>query len=518
MIVLVPVSRFRVAYQVAKGRPYSTLERRVLEAASNGGTTLQSLSRTFRVHERLLVESVVTLVTAGWVAVAGGPEARFVLTAAGEAAVASGHDPVSVVVTAATPQTVVLDRVTGQLARIADARSYHRDDLGDVWRSAAVLRQRILRNSLDEAQVQKLLPRQTGEWVRGVGPITQTSRGRHFLPADVDLDTKQVRGLPMAWQQSLSGFVLECARDQRAADEEKTRGAVRPLGSNVRSRYKRPRFVEVASNKQPTKSRESLVPIQSSDIVVGLEAHTEILEAALRTARTSVAVVTPTASRASFESLMPLAASAVTRGVRVEVLVGQASDVDASDLVTIANRAGYQADNLQGRSLLRTGSRATGSGASLLLYDNEDEQLIAVVGEHDWLGMDKKPRRVGIRLSDPSICGDLGRAVASLWKVAVTPGGQAGSSSDRWKRLAGVSQDRAAMDEAANGAPIHAEATSVELLLDDEHAALLPETGEQVHVGRHVEDPVGGQGAARGLTLLLTGPGALEVRKARAQA
>ena len=80
MIVLIPVSRFRVAYEIARGRPYSRLERRVLEAIADGGATLHALTTTFKVHERLLIESVVTLVNVGWVAVTGGAEATFVLT------------------------------------------------------------------------------------------------------------------------------------------------------------------------------------------------------------------------------------------------------------------------------------------------------------------------------------------------------------------------------------------------------------------------------------------------------
>src|SRR6266511_4795735 len=90
MIVLVPVSRFRVAYELARGRPYSRLERRVLETIAHGGASLRTLRTTFRVHERLFVESVVTLVTAGWVAVAGCTEARFVLTVEGSDAVGTG--------------------------------------------------------------------------------------------------------------------------------------------------------------------------------------------------------------------------------------------------------------------------------------------------------------------------------------------------------------------------------------------------------------------------------------------
>ena len=103
MIVLLPVSRFRVPYDLARGKPYSRLEHMVLNAVADGGATLRSLADAFRVHDRLLVEAVVTLVNAGWVAVQGGPQASFVLTGAGHAAASGDREPVSVIVETPAP-------------------------------------------------------------------------------------------------------------------------------------------------------------------------------------------------------------------------------------------------------------------------------------------------------------------------------------------------------------------------------------------------------------------------------
>ena len=45
-----------------------------------------------------------------------------------------------------------------------------------------------MRDSVDEAQVQKLLHREAGEWVRRIGRIEEISRDAHWLPLDVDID------------------------------------------------------------------------------------------------------------------------------------------------------------------------------------------------------------------------------------------------------------------------------------------------------------------------------------------
>src|SRR5580692_6317095 len=69
MIVLLPVSRYRVRYQVASGRPYSFFERFILEGIRDGHSSIEALERTFHVHRRVLIEGLVTLVHAGWVAI-----------------------------------------------------------------------------------------------------------------------------------------------------------------------------------------------------------------------------------------------------------------------------------------------------------------------------------------------------------------------------------------------------------------------------------------------------------------
>lgn len=439
MIVLVPVSKFRVVYETARGRPYSKLEHMILRAVAEGGATLNALSRTFRVHERLLIEAVVTLVTTGWVAVAGGAEARFVLTALGHAAARSGRDPVSVVVSPARPQIVVMDRVAGQLARNRDARPWRREKLGDAWHAAAVMRERIERNSLDEAQVQKLLPRQTGEWVRRVGPITLVSRATHFLAANVDLDDGLVRGLPPAWQEALNRRVLACARarcerDKSTYDEP----ARRPTASTSAGRRGR-RFSGVPEPTRDPPIRTTGISLQRSDLTVGVEEHENALRLAVADARSSIAIVSPSVSSAEvFAGLAGLAAEAVSRGIRVDILVGSTDEgVGTSELLIIANRVGYEADSRDGRSRLRTRHPATGSGASLLLYDDREGDLVGLLGDHDWLGGPARPQQpLGVRLTEESLCGDLARAVGSLWLGNTRLDSNLAGSAERWRRLA----------------------------------------------------------------------------------
>jgi hypothetical protein len=513
VIVLVPVSRFRVAYEIARGRPYSKLERRVLEAIAGGGVTLRALTAAFHLHERLLVESVVTLVNVGWVAVAGGAEATFVLTVEGKAAIDAGRDPVSVVVSQARPDIIVLERVTGQLARHADARSYRSDDLADVWQSAALMTPRIFRNALDEARVQKLLPRGPGEWIRWVGPITLASKNVHFTPVDVNDETDQVRGLPPAWHKSLASQVGAAARRRRARDEGDVAavshsGGAGSAGTSLpTSRASRRRgFISVMDRAPQRPSQEASVSLGPDDVLIGVEAHGHALATALDSAAGNLLIASPSIDPDRLTAFLAESADAVRRRVRIDILPGTTPDAfGQAAVLNFINRGGYQIVGNEARTLLRTGTQVTGSGTSLLLYDDGSGRLISIVGDHDWLGpVTSTP--VSVRLMDPGVVGTLARVAASLW-TSGQPGPYAGAS-DRWRHLASATEERAARESADVESSPAGKTTSVEVIIDDEHMTELPQRYDIVRVGRFRSEADNGQDLLRGLSLQLSGSGA----------
>ncbi len=518
MIVLIPVSRFRVAYEIARGRPYSRLERRVLEAISDGGTTLRALTATFQVHERLLIESVVTLVNAGWVAVAGGPEATFVLTAEGKAAIDTGRDPLSVVVSQARPHIVLLERVTGQLARHSEARSYRREDLADVWKSAALLRSRIPRNTLDEARVQKLLPSDPGEWIRWVGPITLASKNTHFVPVNVSDETDQVSGLPTAWLKPLTPHAVEAAHRRRARDAEDTARPARhrdaesvtPQLRNSR-RVRRASFISVANRAAQQAPQQAQMTLRQDSVLIGAEAHDRALAAALNSASGNFLIATPNIDPDRLTAFLAEATGAVKRHVRVDILPGRTYDrFQQSAVLDAMNRAGYQAVGNEARALLRSGKQATGSGASLLLYDDKPGRLVAVVGDHDWLGAPSTSTTVSIRTAEQCIASNLAWAAASLW-VSAQPGPDVGAA-DRWRHLASAAEELSAEENAGMESPVSGGDTSIELIIDDEHVTIPPQHENVIRIGRFCSAADSGGNSLLGISLQLTGPGARFVR------
>jgi hypothetical protein len=488
MIVLLPVSRFRVPYEIARGKPYSKLEHMVLRAVANGGATLRTLRADFRIHERLLVESVVTLVTAGWVAVSGGAEATFVLTAAGQTAASSGKDPVSLVLEEARPAILVMERYSGQVARHADARSWRRNELADVWDTSIKIRPRIVRNSVDEAQAQKLLPRASGERIRRVGRIEEISRNAHYLPLDVDPSSGQIRGLPVAWHGSIAAHAVHLA--QRT--EEHGTEIVSQTG---KATTRRRRFLGVPDAPARARDRSTRVHVAQTDMVVGKTAHEAMLAGALAAAHSSVAIAAPHAHNMdAFVALAARAAEAVARGVRVDLLVGETGpQVNVQQLVAAANRVGHSANPRAGRVLLRTRMPVTGSGASLLLWDSSLGELVAMLTDHHWLGGPDAPEApVGLRLAEPSLCADLARAVASLWTGRAGHDPALAGASERWRRLAADTEERGALRDALPNQLGLPSATALELLIDDECEPSVGDIEGVGHVGSSVPDSAAG--------------------------
>lgn len=510
MIVLVPVSRFRVPYETASGRPYSGLEKAVLSAVADGGATLASLKAAFRVHERLLVEASVTLITEGWIAVVGGPETQFALTAAGNRALSSDHDPVSVTVAPAGPQTIVMERITGQVARHADARSWRKSDLGSVMRDAVVMRERIFRNSLDEAQVQKLLPRSQGQWVRRIGPISLTSRQTHFVAVEADVGGRRVQGLPPDWHGVLADQVLQYARsvEQTCGDADFAAEQRRPRAGRAASIS--PKISDVPG---ATPNRTTTLRVSRGDVIQDATAHGAALAIAFANARTSLALASPISDETAFRQVAEQAADAVRRGVHVHLLFGTvASETSARSLVAAANEIGYRADNNGGRARLRARNEPTSSGASLLIYDDPTGRLVALIGDHPWLSSDApRTQSTGLIVTQQSLCADLARAVSSLWLGRSLGDSRWASSAERWKGLATATEDQAAADEAVGALTHEASGLAAELLVDDE---ITGQDRDQaaVRIGSSINDISGGEGAVRGLILRITGEGAEDIK------
>ncbi|MEU5521333.1 hypothetical protein ABZ759_11810 [Streptomyces sp. NPDC047860] len=545
MIVLVPVSMFSVNFSVARGRPYSRLERRVLEeiaaragVAPHQGATLTSLCETFRVHERLMVEAVVTLVGAGWVAVTSGREATFVLTDEGQQACSSGKDPASVVVAPAAPCTLVFDRTAGQLARRGEVLTVSKQEARPDLNPSTPLR--IVRNALDESQIQKLLPRASGEWVRSIGRPRLVTVDR-YLPVRVDLADRAITGLPRGWHQALSAEILGVAQTRQEELEAapnlqptpQTAGKEPPLvpaAPPATGQTRHPTPLSLAARRSPASAvgapalpqtdlsfpwldeadpfgnggddfTEQSIEAALFSEVSGEESHQLLITEALATAANHVLIASPTVNVESLSKLGGAIQAAVSRGVRVDVLYGDTDEgTTPQDIVNLLNRIGYHAAQRLGRDLVRPAKEPTGSGAGLLIFDGKDGALEAVIGDYAWAGSPGSKQARSVHVGGTEFMALVARAAAGLWMWSGDP-----DSADRWRRVADRCQDNTAVS-AARGDRLKDQVLA-ELIVDDEHAQV-PQSPEDsaLRIGGACRHENGSAVGIRGISAVIRRP------------
>jgi hypothetical protein len=496
VILLLPVSRFSVSYELAAGRPYSRLERRVLDAVAAGGASLDELAHLFRVHERLLVECVVTLVGAGWVALTGGGSPRFVLTREGRAAHESGTEPLSIRTRTAKPQVVFLERVAGQVARGSEVRAYRMEDLQALLDEPVKVRERVHRNSLDEAEVQQLLSRQQGEWPRWIGPITLTSKGSLYVPIDVDIEAGTAKGLPSAWARALLPLLKVVARDHVP-----TGVRTRPTKVPQRSRFR-----AVVDPPAPRPPASSPIQVSASDLLTTSADHGTLFRTALAAPGGALFVSSPLLHAQHFDEIAANVATAIATGKRVDLTFGGDSDVSGDvlkEFVAKLRQSAYEADRARASELLRLGTEPAGSRVPLLVHNAENE-TVCVIGNHPWF-LDRSASQLSLRVTAPGLVSQIVRVASTMCRLG---GVETASSVGRWRQLAVRAADESAKDLARRRYSESDPSSSAVLAVEE--GAHRPEVAGAV-VGTRAETPGGG---VTGLFLYLSGPAAIPVATA----
>lgn len=471
MIVLVPLSRFRIAYEVAAGRPFSQFERLILRAIKEGASELSELRATFQVHPRLLIEGLVTLTHAGWLAIGGPGHEGFVLTAGGHEAAASDQPPSTIDVTARRA-SVVMERLSGALIANNEVRFASRKELGDVWDRALRLSPEVTENQLDEGQVQHLLPRRQGEWLRWIGPIDMLTKGANWLPVDVDIQSGSVIGLPDSWAPRLQTAIISRASEAGETKPSEAMDRLVVARQHVRkSRRVAAEQGEAVGLQGPGSMRPSFV--SDEDFCFTEAQHESLLSAAMNEAHSSLFIASSFPNIEKLEYLRDGIEAAVKRGVSVDLLFGELGGTSQELRAAIdwSSKVAYEARQ-QGAGGLRFSRRASSFHGNLLLWDGTNGWS-ACIGSYKWLAISEDreeasfPRDVSVRISEPGSVASLARCAVGFWAAVDTE--MLSSTADRWRGIA------AELDRKASGEAAHEANANVGLVVDGEHVTLIDE-------------------------------------------
>ena len=473
MICLVPISRFRVSFEVAAGRPFSQLEQTMLRAIQQGITALDEMQRTLQVHPRILIEALVTLTQAGWVSFASQDGGGFRLTSEGATATEEQENPSTIAVASRTA-FFLLERLTGDIIGNEEVRFRSRAQMGTTWDDAVRLKAEFHENSLHEGQVRQLLRRRQGEWVRWIGPIDMVSKGAHWVAVDVDTVSSRLAGLPDRWRARLGPVILEEAKKRERSVSPRVRTRQWPVEGTVSQRdWSTGARIEHAAKPKGTWPED----VAEGDLLCEGEEHESLLLEALGEARSSIFVASAFISEAALQGLREPLLGALRRGVSLDLLWGYAAGAKPGDAVLeTLKKLAYEARRVGCAGALRFNRVASGSHAKMLIFD-APTGMCAVIGSYNWLSAFKgkgSTANVSIRLRHEGAVAEACGCAAALW--AGVESEALSSSADRWRSLAAdLERQVAGPDQDALGNGAEGDRATVRFIFDREHEAIMRE-------------------------------------------
>ncbi|MGF1630015.1 MAG: hypothetical protein ACFCUT_11135 [Kiloniellaceae bacterium] len=392
-----------------------------MKAISEGPTTLDDLGHIFKVHRRIIIEAIVTLMYAGWIGLDSEVKSgtnRYVLSRAGQVLLKQGRVGKEIlppgISVRAQNVSIVLERVQGQVARNTEVNWFPRAKLRQLWDKGIPLRKRYIRNAVTPSLIDAILPRQPSEWVRSIGIPFASRQGDDYAVVSVDLDGEIIVGLPKAWEPMLREILLNAARD--VLDEESD-AYVPPDPSELR---------EFIGSEQAS-GRDSILPYQrwcvgaeAIDVIVGKKGHDEELKRFIGNVRSHLVIVTPDILVGQLRSLTSAIESLIKRGVTISILWGGRHDGSSSEhpkeTRELLKKLEYDANAVGVRGQFNFSHSASGSGACILFGDCHGIPS-AVIGSHSWLGReaeDYSSARISVRIAHPGIIRGVALSLTDL--------------------------------------------------------------------------------------------------------
>ncbi len=454
--VLFPAVEFDASYFAARGRPWSPLEWLILRAVSADARTVVDLVALLQIHQRLVIEALVTLTLEGWLAVSSGRDEEFVLSVTGRKAAGRKEAPKSHERETQERHAIVArEQLTaeGALYTRRALRTYSDSELAMDSEWADAIRLPIddsLREEIpDAARIAPLLFLPKSHWIDSkirVGLASGTRWAKLFVDPE-------------------SGAFV--GADHLGADLRLT--ILKSLGIDSRPDTASSGAL-IVSQGQRSSSSKPLVPtapaeIRREDLLCTEDEHTAYLLRALSQARSLVFLASAFVSESAIGALRRPIIEALQRGVRVELLGGYVVFEEGAlrilqDLTPTLNTP---------RGLLHCNvEHPAGAHAKILLWDLAEDVVEVCIGSFNWLSADPEERRgfsgsnVSVAVRTPSVVTHVARYIGELWASAEP----ARLNSRQWEDLArsqgAISEDR--VPSAPNA--------QIRIVFDREHDSL----------------------------------------------
>lgn len=358
-IVYIPVYKVAVNYDVSFGRRWSLLEHLILVDLIGERRSVSELAEDGNVPERLVIEALINLLRVNWVEVRSTSQGiLYTATAAGARRASEGDLPAELK-SQSKWISLCLDRLTGDWLRSDDLDLIHDADLPQ---DAACLEPTVGSIDLKDASIRGLLYLDQFESLQPTEPrfrFSTLAYARVGLEFDNDPE-----GLPPYCSLELRNRVSSEAAFVPDTPGEKW---------STKPKYS---FHEIRDN------------IDSSRIIVGGDAHLDLLKTALKEAASYVVIHSCFISASTVEQLLPDFEKAAKRKIRVELLWGLNSDPeDRKKIEKIKDiQQVLRGLTIHARERVKLAERSSYSHAKVLIYDEKQTgRWICVVGSCNFL-------------------------------------------------------------------------------------------------------------------------------------
>lgn len=374
-VAYVPVLKTGANYGTNIGRRWSILEHMLLNDLTTARRTVDDLVVASGLRPRLVVEALINLVRSNFVEIrATDAELLFQATALGK----KQSDKQEIDANQVPSDrwiSLSFDQITGTWLRSDDLTLVHEYEL---------------------PQRARLMPTTYSTF----DPLDGRLRDLLYLPPEETLRPEEVRlkkpSTPYA-QVVMRHGVIEGLPTYVGED---LRQRVREYLTDIDDEDGEEEFLgEVV---EETEFRSDLGP---DDLFVGGPAQLQVIQEALRSARTTAVIHSCFLGKSTIRALLPELEAAAKRKVKVDLLWGLAQK-DAGEIATKVGDANAILDELGAtyRKRVQLSPRSSGSHAKIIVYDDaKSERWISVVGSCNFLSTEFDAVDVALRMRSPGM-------------------------------------------------------------------------------------------------------------------
>lgn len=397
LLVAVPVYKYRLRLHLDKGRPWSVIEHVILQALGSKSWTIGDLEESSSLPRRVVIESIVRLMRAGWVELSSVKgDMTFSSTALGLTVARSAELP-NAPRRLTRSVSFVVDGVSGTVFANRELVLHEDYSIKEREKSEQITRLAVDADSLayDVQQVHRVL---LEDDERFVAFDSRAERPSQRIALFTVRDGQVVDGLPSREVTALRSKIIEAAR-QASVDLASPQASfsTAPLPKDQGASIRRIRF-------------------SKSDLILDGARHEAVIKDILGRAGSRIFIHSTFISATIVEALLPDFMAAARRGVRIDVFWGQGEDLDevaTSRRAIEALRSNEKVVEMG--DLFKIHSFSTGSHAKIIVADSgRGGEYLAVVGSCNWLTSPFRSYEASVLLRDAAIVSDVVGVLANI--------------------------------------------------------------------------------------------------------